>query len=161
MSQYKDYQNEINNELSEGIERLFDESSENTFLESILLIGKEIVAGLAERERNTAAKAPHIRGIMAAQEFERFIKDHRAEVKHFDKYYCELSETINYDVILPERFLERSADRKEVERFSAILIEVDEFEFTEDKENPRLRGMVYLGISFPALIRVYKNDYGM
>ena len=157
MSQQKNSQHDEYYEAMEAIERLFGEPSEKALFVVMLIIGKAIATEMEQRERNTAAKAVHIRGITASREFEQFIGEHRTDIRHYERFYSEVSETINYGVILPKRFLEQAGNEEDVNRFAGILQEAEDFDFSIGQEAPGMREMIYLEISFPAVIRVYKT----
>lgn len=156
MSQDNCYQNDEYEEAWEAMERIFNEPSEETFLEDMLVLGRAITSEMEERERNTVAKAVHFRGIKAAQDFEKFVKEH-FPVKHFDRFYSDVSETLCYDVALPKLLHGNSVSRDIVKQFDRILKEAAEIEFSEAEDQPDMRGWVYLYISFSAVVRVFKE----
>ena len=157
MSQQYDYENDELYEDYDPIERLCNNPNGKEFFENMLFIGNAIIEEMEQREQNTAAKAPHIRGIKAAQDFERFIKEHRADIQHFERCYRSIPETLYYEVSMPKLFLEKAGNRSEVNRFSEILQEAEEFDFIEDEKSPEKQDMIHLYISFPTIIRVYKE----
>lgn len=156
MPMQKEYQNDEYEEALEAIERIFNEPSEEALFEDMLIIGKAITFEMEERERNTVAKAVHFRGIRAAQDFERIVKEHFA-IKHFDKYYSDVSESFCYDVALPKLLHRNPVSSEVIKQFDHILKEAAEFEFSETEGTPEMRGWVNLYISFPAIVRVFKE----
>ena len=156
MSMQKEHQNDEYEKVLEAIERLFNELSEEAMFEKMLIIGKVITSEMEERERKTVAKAVHFRGIRAAHDFEKFVKKHFA-VKHFDKFYSDVTETLCYDVALPKLKHDNSVSTDVIKQFDSILKEAVEFEFSETDGDPDMREWVYLYISFPAVIRVFRE----
>lgn len=156
MSKKNDHLNR-DNKAFEAIERLFSEPSEEAFLEDSRIIGKAIASEMKQRERSTYAKAPNIKSLQAAKAFESLVKEHFADVKSFERFYCDVSETINYDVIFPRLLLENLFSPGIVQKFAEILQEADGIDISIEKENPEMKGMIYLDISFPAVIRVFRE----
>ena len=142
------------NEVDKIVERLFNEPSEEAFLEDSKLLGGLINAEMRQRESETTVKAPHIAGIKAAKAFEEFVKKHFKDVQSFERNLNPVFEDIGYDVILPRISFENMLVPGIMEEFAAILKEANGLDISIEKENPHMKGMIYFDISFPAVIRV-------
>lgn len=158
MSQKNNYQNK-DNEAFETIKRLLSEPSEEAFLEDARIIDKVIASEMEQRERNTYAKAPNIKSLRAAKSFEDLVKKHFKNVKSFERFYCDASETVNYDVIFPRLLLVNHSSTDIVKQFAEILQEAECIDISIEKENLEMKEMIYLDISFPIVIRVYKDTH--
>lgn len=132
----------------------FIEPTEEDILKGIMIIGEVIASEIEQRNRNTAAIAPNIKGLRAAIDFESFLKEFFPVVGYYMKRYSEITETINYNVILPRATPDSTLCTEAIDRFNRIQREAAEFVAEEDPEIP---GMIYLDIAFPAVIRVYRD----
>ena len=144
-------------EIMQQEEQSFDDFSEPTegeILEGVRIIGEVIASEMEQRNRNTAAIAPNIRGLQAAMDFEAFLKEFYPAVECYIKRYCEITESINYNVILPKAVPASELCTETIERFNRIQREAAEC-FAE--EDPEIPGMICLDIAFPAVIRVYRD----
>ena len=145
-------------EILQQEEQQLDDSCEPTeeeILEGIIIIGEAIASEMEKRNRNTAAIALNIKGLRAAIDFESFLKEFFPVVECYLKRYSEITETIIYNVILPKATRDRALLTEAIERFNRIRREAAECIAEADPEFP---GMVYLYISFPAVIRIYKDS---
>lgn len=110
-------------EIMQQEEQSFDDFSEPTeeeILEGVRIIGEVIASEMEQRNRNTASIAPNIRGLQAAMDFEAFLKEFYPAVECYIKRYCEITESINYNVILPKAVPVSELCTETIERFNRI-----------------------------------------
>lgn len=150
MQEKKDAQNEAMKALNDALES----DSVEDFFKNSLIIGKAVKEEFEDREKATKAKAPHIKGLTAAKAFEDFVAAHSHDIKHFEKFYDELSDSITYEVILPRVLVENILEAGVMQEVAKILLEANGVDIGIESEKEEFAGMLYVDIDFPAIVRV-------
>lgn len=142
-----------NAEALEALRRILDGESDDNFVNDLALVSEALREEYEERENKTNVKAPHVRGLQAAKEFEEFVQSYLEEVKFFNKTYDKLNDEISYDVILPRIMLENLFQDGIVQKFVRILKEATGIDIGIERERKEFHGCIYLDVGFPAILR--------
>lgn len=128
--------------------------SDEELAESYDIIGKALNDEYEERERNTKVKMPHLKGLRAADDFEKFVKTHfKDELLHFHKRMDTLGDEVTYEAIVSRILVENIFTPNVVQEFARILNEATGIDIGIETDDPKYAGNIYFDIGFPAIMR--------
>lgn len=146
------------NEYAEALEALarFVSGESEDLQKDASLIGAGILKDVERREKETNAKMPNVKGILAAKKFEELVKRKFPDAIHFEKMYSEVTEDVGFDLIIPRLAffpLFNCDDAGNFECLKEIIQEADDLDIGVETENPEFEGNIYFDITFKVWIR--------
>lgn len=153
----KDAQNDKKKAVKAAIERIArgENETEEEVLADLDFLGTALKEEYDAREFSTKVKMPHLKGLKAADDFERFVKTNlKDELLHFHKSFDQLGDEVTYEAIVSRILVENLLTPNIVQEFAQILSEASGIDIGIETDNPKFSGNIYFDIAFPAIMRV-------
>ena len=146
-------QNNEREEAKAAIERILNGSSGEEFLADVDIVGKCLRHATEKQDAQTSVKAVNVNGVLAAKDFEDFVKQHCPTALSFERFYSDVTDSICYDLIIPRFLLDDRSGQQAFKKFSKIIENASAVDVAMEVENADYAGAIYVDVTFPAVIR--------